>query len=468
MKTLSGRPPSLRRRFLALLLAPLLLLFGVGGFACYAFAVHYANATNDSWLYDSAASLALLIERADRGVVLDMPKEAQRMFEWDFDETMYYKVVGSRSGLIVQHGDIPPTPSNTFSYRQVQFFDTMVEGRAVRVAALQLPEAQYGEAVTVQVAETNGRRRKLEREILAGILLPQIVLIGAAGLIIWFGIHRGLAPLRLIAARLSAQDHRHPAPIPSHDVPAEVQPLTGALNELLGRLESTLAAQRRFVADAAHQLRTPLTSLKLNLDHALRLVQPAARTPLLEASRAVDRMARLSKQLLVLTRTEPNAYMATPTEIFDLVAVAAEVGAEWVPRAIAKDIDLGLSAPERRIEVRGNPVLFAEALHNLLDNAVKYHPGGGHISIQVGDQPSPFAIVVDDGPGIPAAQREDVLTRFYRLDRSGGDGNGLGLAIVREIVRAHDGRVTLSDNAGGQGLSVRIDLPAVPAVAAAA
>jgi two-component system sensor histidine kinase TctE len=469
---MSGRQPqpaSLRRRFLRLLLAPLLLLFGLGGLACYAFAVHYANAANDDWLYESAASLALLVEHTDRGVVLDMPKEAKRMFEWDLDETMYYKVVGGRSGTIVQHGDIPPTPANAKSYHQVQFFDATVDGHPVRVAVLPLPEAQYGEAVTVQVAETNGRRHQLAREILAGVLLPQLVLIGAAGCIIWAGIRTGLAPLRLIAARLAAQDHRHPAPIPSDDVPVEVQPLTRALNDLLGRLESTLAAQRRFVADAAHQLRTPLTSLKLNIEHALRLGQSsAARPALVDAARAVDRMARLSKQLLVLTRTEPAAYLAAPTETFDLVPLVAEVGAEWVPRAIGKDVDLGLSAPARRIEVSGNPVLFAEALHNLLDNAVKYSPGGGHIWVQVGDRPAPYVIVADDGPGIPPAERDDVLKRFYRLDRSGSDGNGLGLAIVQEIVRAHGGRVSLGDSAAGGGLSVRIDLPAAAAVAAAA
>ena len=458
---------SLRRRFLRLLLAPLLVLFAIGGAACYAFALHYANTVYDGWLFDSAKSLALVVERTDHGVVLDLPQSAVRLFVWDVSDTTYYRVSGSHSGFIAGQNDFPSLPDQAdavVDYQGARLFDAVIDGGAVRVATLQLPADRYGEAVTVQVAETQNKRRKLAREILASVLLPQIVLIGAAGLMLWFGIRGGLAPLGILAERLQAQDHRRPQPIAADDVPLEVQPLALALNDLLTRLESALAAQRRFVADAAHQLRTPLTSLKLNMEQALQdagngSVSNNVVPVLRECARAVERVSRLSNQLLLLARAEPDAIATTPFERVDLSALAREVGAEWVPRALRRDIDISLAVPEQAVAVSGNSLLLAEALNNLIDNAIKYHPGGGHLSIEVMAQPQAGLRVIDDGSGIPPSLREQALKRFYRVDRSGSDGSGLGLAIVQEIVRAHGATLTLGDGLDGRGLSANIVFP---------
>lgn len=458
---------SLRRRFLRLLLAPLLVLFAIGGAACYAFALHYANTVYDGWLFDSAKSLALVVERTDHGVVLDLPQSAVRLFVWDVSDTTYYRVSGSHSGFIAGQSDFPALPDKAdavVDYQGARLFDAVIDGGAVRVATLELPADHYGEAVTVQVAETQNKRRKLAREILASVLLPQIVLIGAAGLMLWFGIRGGLAPLGILAERLQAQDHRRPQPIAADDVPLEVQPLALALNDLLTRLESALAAQRRFVADAAHQLRTPLTSLKLNMEQALQdagtgSVNDSVVPVLRECARAVERVSRLSNQLLLLARAEPDAIATTPFERVDLSALAREVGAEWVPRALRRDIDISLAVPEQAVAVSGNSLLLAEALNNLIDNAIKYHPGGGHLSIEVMAQPQAGLRVIDDGSGIPPSLREQALKRFYRVDRSGSDGSGLGLAIVQEIVRAHGATLTLGDGLDGRGLSANIVFP---------
>jgi len=461
---MSATAHSLRRRFLRLLLAPLLALFCISGAACYAFALHYANTVYDGWLFDSAKSLALVVERTDKGLVLDLPQSAVRLFVWDVADTTYYCVSGSRSGFIAGRRDVPvaPAPSGgAIDYEGALLFDGTIDGAPVRVATLHLPALEYGEAVTVQVAETQNKRRILAREILASVLLPQIVLIGAAGLLLWFGIRGGLAPLGRLAERLQAQDHRRLQPIAADDVPLEVQPLALALNELLIRLDSALAAQRRFVADAAHQLRTPLTSLKLNMDQALQDAGREGAAPLLqECARAVDRVSRLSNQLLLLARAEPDAIATTPFERLDLAALAQEVGAEWVPRALRRNIDISLSVPGQAVMVSGNRVLLAEALNNLLDNALKYHPGGGRIGIEVSALPLPRLRVADDGNGIPAGLRLQVLQRFYRVDRSGGEGSGLGLAIVQEIVRAHDGTLALGEGLEGRGLGAEIVLPA--------
>jgi two-component system sensor histidine kinase TctE len=444
-------------------------LFGVGGLACYAFAVHYANNVYDGWLFDSVKSLALVVERTDRGVTLDLPQSALRLFVWDVADTTYYRVLGSRSGFIAGRRDFPDAPQDgraLADYQGAALFDSFIDGGAVRVAMLRLPPDQFGETVTVQVAETKNKRRKLAREVLASVLLPQVVLIGAAALMLWFGIRRGLAPLGGLAERLQAQDHRQLQPLAGDDVPLEVQPLTLALNDLLARLDSAQAAQRRFVADSAHQLRTPLTSLKLNMEQALQDASGAGDArleesviPVLrECARAVDRVSRLSNQLLLLARAEPDAIATTPFERLDLAALARTVGADWVPRALQRNIDISLAVPGQPVAVSGNPVLLSEALNNLLDNAIKYHPGNGRISIEVGAQPQPSVRVADDGPGIPPDLREQVLKRFFRVDRSGRDGSGLGLAIVQEIVRAHGGALVLGEGLDGRGLGALIVL----------
>ena len=227
-------------------------------------------------------------------------------------------------------------------------------------------------------------------------------------------------------------------------------------------------AQRRFAADAAHQLRTPLTALKLNLEQASRETNiESMRRQLLDASQAADRVTRLSNQLLLLARTEPKALAALPFEPFDLAALAAEIGAEWVPRALQKDIDLSLTAPPPPVLLRGSRVLLAEVFNNLLENAIKYHPGKGRIAVTVAAQPAVHFCVEDDGPGIPPALREQAQKRFYRLDRSGAGGSGLGLAIAQEIVAAHGGRLSLGEGLDGKGLGVRVEFPADAARAAA-
>jgi two-component system sensor histidine kinase TctE len=443
------------------------VLFGIGGMACYAFAVHYANTVYDGWLFDSVKSLALVVERTDRGVTLDLPQSALRLFVWDVADTTYYRVTGTRSGFIAGRRDFPAMPQDIdglVNYQGAGLFNGVIDGEAVRVAALELPLEQFGETVTVQVAETKNKRRKLAREVLASVLLPQVVLIGAAALILWFGIRRGLAPLGSLAERLQAQDTRRLQPLAGDGVPLEVQPLAAALNDLLARLESAQTAQRRFVADSAHQLRTPLTSLKLNMEQVLQDVEAGAGSEavapmLLECARAVERVTRLSNQLLLLARAEPDAIANTPFERLDLAALARSVGAEWVPRALQRGIDISLDVPGQPVPVGGNPVLLAEALNNLLDNAIKYHPGGGRISIEVQAQPRAAVRIADDGPGIPPALREPALKRFFRVDRSGSEGSGLGLAIVHEIVRSHGGTLLLGDGLDGRGLGALIVLP---------
>ncbi|MDB5987736.1 MAG: sensor histidine kinase [Nevskia sp.] len=452
---------SLRRRLLQLLLVPLLVLFAVSGIASYVFALHYANAVYDDWLYDSVNSLALEVKRDASGTRLDLSESAQRVFEWDAADKTYFAVFGSRSGLIGGRADFPELPPQAHRLRLAKVYDARIDNRAVRAVVLVLPASADGETVTVEVAESTKKRQSLAREILLGTLLPQALLIAVAGLLIWLGVRRGLEPLLRIARRLQAQSHRQLQPLADADVPLEAQPLTHALNELLQRLQALLVSQRLFIADAAHQLRTPLTALKLNIEHAQAETTLEGVRPLLAQLRiSAERAARLSNQLLSLARTEPEASEALSVERLDLCALARDIGAEWVPRALAKRIDLSFSADAAHVNVDGDPMLLREALNNLLDNALKYHPGGGAIVVSVATSPRPSVSIIDDGPGIPPELRAQVFTRFHRGDRSGNvEGSGLGLAIVQGIAQAHGGQVSLHEGIDGKGVGVRFELP---------
>lgn len=453
-----GRP-SLNRRLLRRLLAPLLVLFCIDGAASYAYSLHYANSVYDSWLYDSVSSLALVVDFRNQRAVLDLAPSTVRLFEWDVADTTYYAVYGSRSGLIGGRGDLPMPSGSASRYKEAQLYNGRIDGNPVRIAVLKLPPSAGNEAVTVQVAETRTKRSALARQMLAGVLIPQLLLIFVAGATVRSGVRWGLAPLSMLAGRLEKQDPLRLRPIPDDDVPAEVRPLVDSLNTLLTRLDQAATAQRRFVADAAHQLRTPITSLKLNVEQALREETSEDLLPLLqECARAANRVAHLSQQLLMLARTEPEAGATIPFESLNLAELAADVGAEWVAAADRKRIDLSLTAPDAPVLVRGNRVLLREAVANLIDNAIRYHPGDGQIAIRVEAEPQPSVAVIDDGPGIPIAQRREALKRFSRLNPNHPDGSGLGLSIVQEIVRLHGGDIHFGEGLGERGISVGFHL----------
>jgi two-component system, OmpR family, sensor kinase len=314
----------------------------------------------------------------------------------------------------------------------------------------------------IQVAQPQRVRDRLAAGLALRAAAPIALLVPLLAALVWIVVGRGLRPLEAIAAAVRKRHSTSLEPLSVGAVPDELAPLVGELNSLLARLGNTLELQRRFVADAAHELRSPLTALRLQAQLAERAGNGAARSQAIaELKSGVERATRVVEQLLTLARQGPDA-RTEGGETVDLLALAQAVVTDFVPLAAQKDIDLGL-AQAAPAKLRGDPAALRVLLANLVDNAVRYTPRGGAVDVEVGDAGADgaFLAVADSGPGIPQDERERVFDRFYRVPGSGEVGSGLGLAIVREIAERQAARVSLEDRPGG-GLVVRVRFPAAP------
>lgn len=478
---------SLRTRLLVALLGPLGGLFLLGGLASYGLAQYFADTVYDGWLFDSASSLALAVERGPDGPHVNITAATQKLFEWDATDRTYFCIRGEHHGVLAGSCDIPVVEGDIDEYEGMrlfdlldqfvndvlnidlddddlgQFYDGSMDGSDVRIASIDFPVAQFGERVTVEVAETTSKRRALAQAILVATLLPQLVLIAVGAAAVRRAVRSGLDPLNTLAARLRSSRPGQLAPIPDDDVPSEAQPLTGALNDLLLRLNDLLLAQRRFISEAAHQLRTPLTAIKLQAEAIEHETLPEEARRMVESLRhSTDRAARLSHQLLSLARAEPDGRGGRPMRRFDLHVLAQQTGAEWAPRAVARGMDMQFIGPPNDAPrwVTGDPDLLREAIGNLLDNAIKYGDEGGTIYLRLSSQGPVTVDIEDDGPGISEDQEASMLQPFVRGTR--GDGSGLGLPIAQNIARLHGGDLSLGPGTDGRGLRVRLDLAEPP------
>ena len=451
---------SLRRHLLLWLVIPVLAVSGINAFISYSQALRAANLVYDRWLVDSAVALAQQVHIDGSMITLDLPNAAIRMLEFDETDRIYYAVSATDGALIAGYRGLPPPPVSRKSGRGPQVYDGQFEARTVRVAALYMKERgdPATEGALIAVAETMAKRKALAREILWDILLPQFVLILVAGMAVWVGVGRGLLPLSALRQQISSRSPRDLGPLPLDYSPQEVQPLVQALNALLGRLRAAIETQQRFVADAAHQLRTPLAGLKTQAELALRESEmPAIRHSLMQMKTASEQTARLANQLLSLARAEPGSDRSESRTGLDLEVLAREVTTNWIQPALDKGIDLGFGEPSVSAPIEGNPILLRELISNLIDNAVRYTQPGGQVTVSVGRQDGDVILsVTDNGPGIAEAERTRVFERFYRVLGTRQDGAGLGLAIVREIAERHGARVRLEAGPGQHGTRVTV------------
>ncbi|MBL8443543.1 MAG: sensor histidine kinase N-terminal domain-containing protein [Zoogloeaceae bacterium] len=458
-----SQPNSLFGEILDWMLAPLLFLWPISIIVTHSVADNIANQPYDLALADSVRALARLVSVDTGQVRVDFPAPPRALFRSDQDDTVYYQVASADGTVVTGDEQIswvgPPT--NVFP-EQILFRDDFIQGEQVRVAYqfLQDPAASRGEPVLVQVAETRNKRSDLASRVVTGVLLPQFAIIPLAVILVWVGLTRGIMPLNKLQSRIRRRRPTDLSPIEPASVPEEVRPLIVSFNDMMARLEENLQAQQRFIADAAHQMRTPLTGLKMQTELALQEVDPELlRESLQHIAESTDRAGHLINQLLSLARAEASSEKVYAVEQVDLEAIVREVAQELFPRALIKDIDFGVEYSGHLLIVDGNAVLLRELTKNLIDNAIKYTPRGGSVTARTRVAGAIILEVEDTGVGVPEADRERVFERFYRVLGSGEDGSGLGLPIVREIADLHRATVSLNPNPAGQGTIAQVLFP---------
>jgi two-component system sensor histidine kinase TctE len=466
-----SRRRSLRRQLLWWLLVPLGVLSLFGAASAWFTVREAIDVAYDKTLAAATLEISDRLRMVGQRPEVDLPPTALEMLDTVDQDRIFYSVSWRSAGgdaFMTGYDDLPRPPDAPPG--RTVFYDARFRGERVRVAAhFTAMPANPPVTVVTQVAETLGGRTGLIRTILVHALGQQLVLLLAGAGLVWFGVRRGLAPLRRISAEVARRTATDLAPLHCHDGPDELSPLIDAVDQLMARVRDAIAFQRRFIADASHQLRTPLAVLRMQAESALREQGPEAmREALAQLRDHSQATSRLATQLLSLARAEPAADLPGNAELLDLSTLTRETCATLVPEALAHGADLGFE-DRGGAPIHAQPFLIRELLANLIDNAVRYAPAAT-ITVGVAQQPDAEVVlsVEDDGPGIPVEERLRVFDRFYRVRGTPGDGAGLGLAIVREIAQRYGGSVHLRDGARGKGLRVEVRFPAAASPACAA
>jgi two-component system sensor histidine kinase TctE len=451
-------PNSLFGEILDWMLAPLLLLWPISIAATNHVASFLANQPYDQHLADNVTAIVRLVKVDGERVTVNLPASARTVLRTDETDLLLYQVVAPNTRVVQGDREIPwpPLPQKLVAGK-VLFRDDRIEGDNVRIAYAFIPVREGQPPAVVQVAETLKKREALSGSIISGVLLPQFAIIPLAVILVYMGLSRGIAPLRFLQQRIHRRRPTDLSPIPVTRVPDEVRPLVVAFNQMMERLEENLQAQQRFIAQAAHQMRTPLTGLKTQTEIALSETDPAQmRHALRLIAESTDRASHMINQLLILARAESSHEKLHQVVPVDLDALAREVSSEWVMRALAKDIDLGFETSGCELLIDGVPLLLRELLTNLVDNAIKYTPRGGHVTVRSRATESAIIEVEDDGIGIAPEERESVFERFYRVLGTDAEGSGLGLPIAAEIAELHRAKIELADGPEGRGCLFRV------------
>ncbi len=477
MKIFQREQRSLFGEILDWMLTPLLLLWPVSLALTWLVAQGLANKPFDRALEYNAQALAQLVIVQRGKVQFNLPQSASEILRADESDTVFFQVSGTKGEYLAGERDLPrpppvdeDPPTGTVLLRDEEY-----KGIDLRVAYIWVRMPLPGEPnALVQVAETREKRSVLATEIIKGVMLPQFVILPLAALLVWLALARGIKPLHRLEERIRARKPEDLSPINHKDVPLEVVPLVDSVNDLLQRLHDSIATQKRFLADAAHQLKTPLAGLRMQADLAQRegTNTEDLKRSLAQIGRSSMRATHTVNQLLALARAES----AVPAmQGCNLVRIVTDVVQDCLPRAMDKHIDLGYegaSASTPGVWLNGNATLLAELVRNLVDNAINYTPSTneqpGVVTVRV--QADHFGQILllqveDSGPGVPLAERELIFQPFYRALGSEADGSGLGLPIVMEIARQHGAQVLLQEARPGhapQGALFTVRFKAMP------
>lgn len=452
--------PSLHRFLLRRLLGPLLLIVVLDVIASYTVALHFVDEAYDRWLLDSARSLAHQVRSIKDKPTLELPSPAVELFRWDELDKTYFKVESAQSGLIAGDPSFPTPPLPASMEDLPLFTDGIVQDEDVRKVSVFFTPQESDERVMVTVGETLKKRRNIVQELLVAVVLPQLFLVLISILHVRRGIRVGLTPLAQLIEMIDKRSAQDLTPIATGNAPLEVTALTVTINALLEQLSSTLEGQKRFIANAAHQLRTPLAGLKLQTERLIRAAQTQEITGELKRIEAsANRMTHLTGQLLALAQTESTKSELASLQEVDLIHLIRETTISWAGKAMSSGVELSLETTLPSAYIVGEPTLLAEMFSNLLENAILYGSSkkGIQVKVELVDSPSNTigVSVTDFGRGIPSSERERVFERFYRIPGTEHDGCGLGLSIVREIADIHHAFVRISEpKVGGTRMDV--------------
>jgi len=458
LKIFQREQRSLFGEILDWMLTPLLLLWPVSLALTWLVAQGIANKPFDRALEYNAQALAQLVSVNRGKTQFNLPQPASEILRADDSDTVYYQVIGPGGALLSGERELPAPPADeTPASGDVRLRDAELRGIDIRIAYTWVrPAPDEAPLTLVQVAETREKRSVLATEIIKGVMLPQFVILPLAVLLVWLALARGIQPLHQLEERIRARPPDDLSPLDHKAVPMEVAPLVDSVNDLLQRLQESMATQKRFLANAAHQLKTPLAGLRMQADLAQRegTSTEELKKSLQQIGRSSIRATHTVNQLLALARAEGGSAVVQRQRV-DLARLVIEVVEGSVPRAMDKHIDLGYdgaSPGTPGVWLDGNPTLLKELVRNLVDNAINYTPSGGGQPGMVTARvlPDTFGHVVlfqveDTGPGVPEAERDLVFQPFYRALGNDADGSGLGLPIVREIARQHGAEVVLED-----------------------
>ena len=463
MKIFQREQRSLFGEILDWMLTPLLLLWPVSLVLTWLVAQGIAGKPFDRALEYNAGALAQLVTTSNNKAQFVLPLPARELLRADDSDTVYYQVLGPNGEYLSGEKTLPlPAEDEKLAPGEVRMRDDEFRGVGIKVAytwvKLDLPNSK---PALVQVAETMDKRSVLATEIVKGVMLPQFVILPLAVLLVWLALVQAIKPLNHLEERIRARSPDDLSPLDAEAVPLEVAPLVSSVNDLLMRLKDSIATQKRFLADAAHQLKTPLAGLRMQADLAQREGANAEdlKQSLRQIGRSSIRATHTVNQLLALARAESSS-TAMSQQPCNLVRLTMDVVRDCVPRAMDKHIDVGYEGAEpgdEDVTIQGNPTLLKEMVRNLMDNAINYTPSNaekpGVITARILKDPFSKVLVLqleDSGPGIPAAERELVFQPFYRVLGTEADGSGLGLPIVLEIARQHHASVTMEDSRPGQ------------------
>lgn len=452
---------SLRDHLMNWLLTPLFVLWLFSTVAGYVATLNYANQPYDLALLERAQSVAAQMRLGSGQERFNIKPALPDGSDPGMPDRVYYAVSDADGKMLAGNTDLGRPLAHRGGKNGPLFSNTERAGEKTRMVSLVFPGTSAARPLQLHMSETVHQRQALIRGIFANIVIPQLLLIVIAVAAVWYALKQGLLPLERLRREVARRHRDDLSELDEARAPEEVRPLIRAVNDLLARLKQVMLAQQRFVADAAHQLRTPFAGLTTQAELALRESEVERKQhALTQILTSAERGSHLVNQLLALARNEPGGQGVEAFSPLDLNRLAQECTLRWVPQALEKNIDLGFEDIPQLAPLRGDAASLAEMLNNLLDNAIRYTQPGGHITVAVDYQHGGAVLRVEDnGPGIAPEHRERVFERFYRVLGSGQSGSGLGLAIVAEVAKRHGATISLDEGQNRKGTLITVRFP---------